>query len=80
MFIISGKKGVLSGASGLRIAYLSGIEQEHAAVQEPHNFTKAEVDALGMPLVSDSKFHGVDILMTSQWPLGVAKYASPPVS
>ncbi|XP_072022054.1 CWF19-like protein 1 [Amphiura filiformis] len=73
-----GKKGTFTGTSGLQIAYMSGIEQEDAAIKEPHHFNKADVDALGMPLVSDSKFRGVDVLLTSQWPLGVAKYASPP--
>lgn len=70
-----GKKGVFTGTSGLKIAYMSGIE---GATQSDHEFTKTDVDALGLPLVSNSSFKGVDILLTSQWPRGMTKYAVPP--
>ncbi|XP_033638777.1 CWF19-like protein 1 [Asterias rubens] len=71
-----GKKGIFSGASGLQIAYLSGTEQKDQTIQEPSDFNKADIDALAVPLISDSKFKGVDVLMTSPWPRGVFKYAS----
>ncbi len=73
----SGKNGIFSGASGLKIAYLSGIEQRDPTIQEPNDFNKGDIDALAVPLISDSKFKGVDVLMTSPWPRGVFKYASP---
>ncbi len=64
----------------MKIAYLSGIEQRDPTIQEPNDFNKGDTDALAVPLISDSKFKGVDVLMTSPWPRGVFKYASPAVS
>ncbi|RXN17764.1 CWF19 1 [Labeo rohita] len=64
-----GRRGVFTGASGLQIAYVSGRE----AQQEPapsHCFTFKDITALAAPLLSNSKFRGVDILLSSQWPRG----------
>ncbi|KAJ3612398.1 hypothetical protein NHX12_020674 [Muraenolepis orangiensis] len=72
-----GRRGVFAGASGLQIAYVSGRE----ALQEPapaHCFTPKDLSALVAPLVSNSKFRGVDILLTSQWPRGVWQYGNQP--
>uniref|UniRef100_A0A1A8FKW9 CWF19-like protein 1 n=1 Tax=Nothobranchius korthausae TaxID=1143690 RepID=A0A1A8FKW9_9TELE len=72
-----GRRGVFTGASGLQIAYVSGRE----ALQEPapaHFFTSKDLSALVTSLTSNSKFRGVDILLTSQWPRGVWQYASTP--
>lgn len=75
---VSGRRGVFTGASGLQIAYVSGQE----ALQEPapaHCFTPEDLSALVVPLVNNSKFRGVDILLTSQWPRGVWQYGNNPV-
>ncbi|KAG7456028.1 hypothetical protein MATL_G00247330 [Megalops atlanticus] len=72
-----GRRGVFTGVSGLQIAYVSGRE----AQQEPapaHCFTAKDVAALAAPLVSSSKFKGVDILLTSQWPRWVWQYGNSP--
>uniref|UniRef100_A0AAR2L0T6 CWF19-like protein 1 n=1 Tax=Pygocentrus nattereri TaxID=42514 RepID=A0AAR2L0T6_PYGNA len=72
-----GRKGIFTGASGLQIAYVSGRE----AQQEPapaHCFTAKDLTSLLTPLVSSSKFKGVDILLTSQWPRGVWQYGNNP--
>ncbi|XP_034019142.1 CWF19-like protein 1 [Thalassophryne amazonica] len=72
-----GRRGVFTGASGLQIAYVSGRE----AHQEPapaHCFTSKDLLALVTPLTSSSKFRGVDILLTSQWPRGVWHYGNYP--
>ncbi|XP_029020085.1 CWF19-like protein 1 [Betta splendens] len=72
-----GRRGVFTGVSGLQIAYVSGRE----ALQEPspaHCFTSKDLSALVASLTSSSKFRGVDILLTSQWPRGVWHYASNP--
>lgn len=72
-----GRRGVFTGVSGLQIAYVSG----HEARQEPapaHCFTSKDLVALMTPLTSSSKFKGVDILLTSQWPRGVWHYANNP--
>ena len=60
-----------TGSTGLQVAYLSGVE---GLKHSPTHFTVEDVQALQLPLVSDSKFKGVDILLTSQWPKGVEKY------
>ncbi|XP_060770280.1 CWF19-like protein 1 isoform X2 [Neoarius graeffei] len=75
--ICLGRRGVFTGASGLQVVYVSGRE----ARQEPapaHCFTPKDLTALVTPLVSNSKFKGVDILLTSQWPRGVWQYGNNP--
>lgn len=75
---VSGRRGVFTGVSGLQIAYVSGQE----AQQEPapaHCFTSKDLSALVAPLTGSSKFRGVDILLTSQWPRGVWHYGNTPV-
>ncbi|XP_076862914.1 CWF19-like protein 1 [Brachyhypopomus gauderio] len=75
--IYLGRRGIFTGASGLQIAYVSGRE----ALQDPapaHCFTPKDLTALVTPLTSNSKFKGVDILMTSQWPRGVWQYGNNP--
>lgn len=75
---VSGRRGVFTGVSGLQIAYVSGQE----ALQEPapaHCFTPEDLTALVVPLINNSKFRGVDILLTSQWPRGVWQYGNNPV-
>ncbi|XP_048124203.1 CWF19-like protein 1 isoform X2 [Alosa alosa] len=75
--IYLGRRGIFTGASGLQIAYVSGRE----ARQEPapsHCFSPKDLSALVEPLVCSSKFKGVDILLTSQWPHGVWQYGNNP--
>lgn len=77
--VVSGRRGVFTGVSGLQIAYVSGQE----ALQEPapaHCFTSKDLSALVDQLTSSSKFRGVDILLTSQWPRGVWHYGNNPVT
>ena len=77
--VVSGRQGVFTGASGLQIAYVSGRE----ALQEPapaNCFTPKDLGALVGPLANNTKFKGVDILLTSQWPKGVWQYGNNPVS
>lgn len=76
---VSGRRGVFTGASGLQLAYVSGRE----ALQEPapaHCFTSKDLSALVASLTGSSKFKGVDILLTSQWPRGVWHYGNNPVT
>lgn len=73
-----GRKGVFTGASGLQIAYVSGREAQQEPAQS-HCFTAKDLYALVEPLTNNSKFRGVDILLTSQWPRGVWHYANNPV-
>ncbi|XP_033102373.1 CWF19-like protein 1 [Anneissia japonica] len=73
-----GRKGVMNMMSGLQVAYLSGIEQESSGPSEAHSFAEQDINELAMPLVSNSSFKGVDILITSQWPRNVEKHAVKP--
>ncbi|GFR01465.1 CWF19-like protein 1 [Trichonephila clavata] len=68
--IFLGKRGVLTGSSGLKIAYLSGLEKK-----ETTDFSFSEKDVT--ELIAGASNEAVDILLTSQWPQGVTKYAKP---
>ncbi|XP_036363456.1 CWF19-like protein 1 isoform X2 [Octopus sinensis] len=65
-----GKQGVFTTSSGLQIAYLSGRQCD-----TNYGFTVNDVDDLINSVSSSKQFKGVDILITSQWPKGVEKYA-----
>uniref|UniRef100_A0A0N5AXC5 CwfJ_C_1 domain-containing protein n=1 Tax=Syphacia muris TaxID=451379 RepID=A0A0N5AXC5_9BILA len=67
-----GKKGVLNSATGLQIAYLSGIEGTKA---NAFQFDANIVDECMIPVKAQSGFLGVDILLTSMWPADVAKHS-----
>ncbi|XP_041444008.1 CWF19-like protein 1 isoform X3 [Xenopus laevis] len=70
-----GRKGLFTGASGLQIAYLSGIESSSEPAPA-YCFTAKDVTSLKMSLMSNSKFKGVDILLTSSWPKDVSNYGN----
>eukprot|EP00079_Xenopus_tropicalis_P013168 XP_002941169.2 PREDICTED: CWF19-like protein 1 [Xenopus tropicalis] len=70
-----GRKGLFTGASGLQIAYLSGIESSSEPAPA-YCFTAKDVTSLKMSLTSNSKFKGVDILLTSPWPKEVSNYGN----
>lgn len=75
---ISGRRGLFTGVSGLQLAYVSGQEALHEPTPA-HCFTPEDLSTLVVPLVNNSKFRGVDILLTSQWPRGVWRYGNNPV-
>ena len=68
----SGRKGFYTGSSGLKVAYLSGEDGINASNESPTHFSASDVDSL----MSSAPSGGVDILLTTCWPRGVAKYAS----
>lgn len=68
--IYLGKRGLYKTTSGLKIAYLSGIEVADGDVK-PWNFNRDDVVALRDACVASKiggEFRGVDILVTSQSP------------
>lgn len=67
-----GKKGLLNTASGLQIAYLSGVE---GTSKDMSCFDKSDVDELLIPLGTQVGFSGTDILLTSMWPADVARHS-----
>nr|XP_033808024.1 CWF19-like protein 1 [Geotrypetes seraphini] len=72
-----GRKGLFTGASGLQIAYLSGIESQNEP-SPAFGFTAKDTTSLKVALTSNSKFRGVDILLTSPWPKDVWNYGNNP--
>ncbi|XP_075459167.1 CWF19-like protein 1 isoform X2 [Ascaphus truei] len=72
-----GRKGLFTGASGLQIAYVSGMES--ASDPAPaYCFTAKDIMSLKTSLTSNAKFKGVDILLTSPWPKDVCNYGNAP--
>ncbi|KAK6753123.1 hypothetical protein RB195_012618 [Necator americanus] len=67
-----GKRGILNTASGLQVAYLSGVE---SSASSKFQFSEDDVEELLMPVRNQAGFLGVDILMTSMWPAEVWKHA-----
>lgn len=71
-----GKKGTMTTAQGLKIAFLSGIDDKHQAPDgvgspAPSYYSKADIDTLKntkMPLTAPA---GVDVLLTTEWPKGI---------
>ncbi|CAM1328174.1 CWF19L1 (predicted) [Pycnogonum litorale] len=72
-----GKKGLFTGSSGLKIAYFSGRESDGTYSDETITFSTSEAQSVIESIANSSNFQGVDILLSSQWPNGVEKYASP---
>ncbi|KAK3103656.1 hypothetical protein FSP39_020809 [Pinctada imbricata] len=72
---MAGKRGRFKGSSGLSLAYLSGVESSESKSSDT-TFGDQDVSHLVLPVSTDTKFKGVDILITSQWPDGVEKYGS----
>uniref|UniRef100_A0A914WE37 CWF19-like protein 1 n=1 Tax=Plectus sambesii TaxID=2011161 RepID=A0A914WE37_9BILA len=67
-----GRKGLLNTASGLSVAYLSGMEGETADLT---HFDFDSVNGLLVPVKAGGGFIGVDLLLTSQWPAQVDNFA-----
>lgn len=73
-----GKKGILTGSSGLKVAYLSGTESSgKQELQKTCEFNERDVESVHSP-VSKGSENGVDILLTSEWPKGITNYAGSP--
>lgn len=68
-----GKRGVYSLSSGLRIAYLSGIERpsKESTNSEEYYFSREDAIAVCNSCgTNQGDYRGVDILLTSPWPKG----------
>jgi len=66
-----GKRGLYTAGSGLKIAYLSGVEKTSNANKAIHFNEKDVLSIKDICLKSQSNFRGVDILLTSPWPDGI---------
>lgn len=62
-------------SSGVKIAYISGVEASDGAESTEWNFNEADVNSVTTSCLSSNNsagdYRGVDILMTSQWSAGV---------
>uniref|UniRef100_A0A183BJU8 CwfJ_C_1 domain-containing protein n=1 Tax=Globodera pallida TaxID=36090 RepID=A0A183BJU8_GLOPA len=73
-----GRKGILTTANGLSVAYFSGIEaksdndqHQQQGETKAFEFNQKSVDDLLSPISANSGFLGVDLLLTSVWPTDV---------
>ncbi len=78
--LFEGRSGMYRGSSDLTVAYLSGVEQCSGSTEDSTRssenpfFSASDVDSFLQSVTSKANFQGVDLLLTSQWPLGVEKY------
>ncbi|XP_067634021.1 CWF19-like protein 1 homolog [Eurosta solidaginis] len=76
-----GKRGLYTLSSGVKIVYLSGIEKPDSIKANDDSsrlyFDKEDIlsirNSCVMSKTSASDYKGVDILLTSQWPYGLAE-------
>lgn len=79
--ISTGKMGRLIGSTGLKIAYLSGVElpenlrENKNAIADTFNKYNVYISRRLVKSMIDSVGSGIDILLTSQWPKDVTNYA-----
>lgn len=71
-----GARGLYTVSSGIKIAYVSGVEgKDGAAAGQGHLFDEADVRSVRASCLSSKtsagEYRGIDILVTSQWPEGV---------
>ncbi|XP_039300749.1 CWF19-like protein 1, partial [Nilaparvata lugens] len=63
-----GKRGVLNTISGMRIAYVSGVEGD----KKEYTFTKEDIIQVRDSCIKGQpSYRGVDFLLTSPWPSGI---------
>ncbi|XP_046435510.1 CWF19-like protein 1 [Neodiprion fabricii] len=68
-----GRRGLYNSSSGLKIAYISGVENSNSARSSgTYNFNQTDVTAIrDICLKGQPSFRGVDILLSSPWPQDV---------
>ncbi|XP_018497514.1 CWF19-like protein 1 [Galendromus occidentalis] len=71
--IFMGTRGVITLAGGLRVAYFSGTDCG-SVKSSNHTYSLQDVHKYLRPLVSSET--NIDILLTSDWPAGIMKYAA----
>lgn len=82
---VAGKRGLYTISSGIKIAYVSGIEGEKSEWSFDAEDVKAVRNSCFINKTSMGEYRGIDILLSSQWPYGVDDKAkndesSPPTS
>lgn len=69
-----GRRGLYTVSTGLKIAYVSGIEASKSETTSIYNFNVDDVKAVANACIGSNnttgEYRGIDILITSQWPKG----------
>lgn len=75
-----GEHGCFTTKEGMTIAYLSGRQQDSGGgAKKDYEFGYDQVKSMEVKMKSDdTKFQGVDVLITSDWPHGVSNFSSRP--
>ncbi|XP_005182434.1 CWF19-like protein 1 homolog isoform X2 [Musca domestica] len=70
-----GKRGLYTLSSGVKIAYISGLERPAGATEQEFYFGLDDIEAVRNSCLvnksSASDYRGVDILLSSPWPHGI---------
>lgn len=70
-----GRRGLYTVSSGVKIAYVSGVETNNSGDAVEWNFNETDVQSVATSCLASNNsvgdYRGIDILMTSQWPAGV---------
>lgn len=69
-----GRRGLYTVSSGLKIAYVSGVEAPESEPSSINNFKVEDVKSVANACIASNHtagdYRGVDILISSQWPSG----------
>jgi len=77
--IYLGRQGSFTTKEGLKIGYMSGVQSGDPLKAKEHHYTVANLQQLEANLKWDeSKYQGLDILLTSDWPKGISTHAPKP--
>jgi len=75
--IYLGRQGSFTTREGLKIAYLSGVQAEDILNTKDYNYTGTNLNKLESNLKwDDTRYQGVDILLTNDWPKGISNFTS----
>lgn len=66
-----GKRGVYTASSGLKIAYVTGTESNSSEAKSTCFNENDVISIKNSCLRGQPSFRGIDILLTSPWPLGI---------
>lgn len=69
-----GRRGLYTVSSGLKIAYVSGLESRDSEANSLSSFKMDDVKAVANACLASNntlgEYRGIDILISSQWPSG----------
>lgn len=73
-----GRQGSFTTNEGLKIAYMSGVQNQDPLLAKDYNYSLQNIQSLEDNLRwDDTRYPGVDILLTSDWPKGISNRSQP---